>query len=316
VKAQKCVAAGILAIAVGVCAFVACTHDPQSGAKVPEPVPRTAYVEGPTRLVLATPYRAKISPGAEVFVPGWFSPTKGGYDLIVHFHGLGKLQEANIEKAGLNVAVVSINLGVGTDPYENTFKNPAVFQKLLADTQEEIDKSGRGHGAKLRRLALSAWSAGFVSIAQVLKSDPDVEKRADAILLADGFFTSFLNVKMRTMNTAPLERFVRLVDSASKGEKLFAITHSSIPTGDYPSVQECVAKLIELTSCEKVPNKIVGPRNMKEIYEVDRGSFHVKGYEGQNAGDHINQIRAMGETLYPFLKQRWDEQDTRQASAK
>src|SRR6476469_7604430 len=162
VRTQKCVAAGILAIAVGITAFVACTHDPALSAKPPEQKPRTVQVEGPTRMVLATPYRAKLTPGAELYVPGWFSPTKGGYDLIVHFHGLGKLQEANIEKAELNVAVVSINLGVGTDPYENAFKNPAVFQKLLADVQEEIDKSGRGHGSHLHRLALSAWSAGFV----------------------------------------------------------------------------------------------------------------------------------------------------------
>lgn len=313
-RAQKCVIAGILAIAMGITAFVACTHEPPPTPKAPEQHPRTVQVEGPTRMVLATPYRAKLTPGAELYVPGWFSPMKGGYDLIVHFHGLGKLQEANIEKAELNVAVVSINLGVGTDPYENAFKNPAVFQKLLADVQEEIDKSGRGHGAHLKRLALSAWSAGFVSVATVMK-DPEVEKRADAILLADGFFTTFSNVKKRTVNTAGLERFVRLADTASKNEKLFAITHSSIPTGDYPSVQECVAALLDLTSSERVPNKNVGPRKMHEIYEVDRGSFHVKGFEGQNASDHIDQIRAMGETLYPFLKQRWADADAREASA-
>jgi len=74
-------------------------------------------------------------------------------------------------------------------------------------------------------------------------------------------------------------------------------------------VQECVAALLEMTSCEKVPNKSVGPRKMHEIYEVDKGSFHVKGFEGQNASDHIDQIRAMGETLYPYLKMRWDKED-------
>jgi hypothetical protein len=48
---------------------------------------------------------------------------------------------------------------------------------------------------------------------------------------------------------------------------------------------------------------------MKEIYAVDNGSFHVRGYEGQTAKDHVKQARAMGETLYPFLKSRWDKQD-------
>jgi hypothetical protein len=48
---------------------------------------------------------------------------------------------------------------------------------------------------------------------------------------------------------------------------------------------------------------------MHETYTVDRGAFHVKGYEGVTAGDHIKQITAMGETLYPYLKARWAEQD-------
>ena len=29
--------------------------------------------------------------------------------------------------------------------------------------------------------------------------------------------------------------------------------------------------------------------------------------EGVTAGDHIKQIQAMGETLYPYLKARWEQ---------
>ncbi len=154
----------VLATMTASFAVAACSNDqPPPRVKSAESAPRPAQVETPTRMETTTPYRAKLSHhGTELYVPPWFSPTKGGYDLIFHFHGLGKLQEANIERAQLNVAVVSVNLGMGTDPYENTFKNPAVFERMLADAQEEIDKSGRGRGAQLRRLALSAWSAGFV----------------------------------------------------------------------------------------------------------------------------------------------------------
>jgi hypothetical protein len=62
-----------------------------------------------------------------------------------------------------------------------------------------------------------------------------------------------------------------------------------------------------MTSTPKTPSTAIGPRNMHEIYSVDRGSFHVKGYEGLLAGDHIKQIHAMGETLYPYLKTRWQQ---------
>jgi len=267
--------------------------------------PREPVVEAAKRTENSTPYRAKLAHGGELYLPAWFGPQRGGYDLVVHFHGLGKLQEANMDRAQINAAVVSINLGVGTDQYAGAFRDPESFKKLLTETQDEIEKSGRAPGAKINRIALSAWSAGFVSVQKIMSDSTNAEK-VDAVLLADGFFTSFTDLKKRVINTASLERFVTLVDSASKGDKLFAITHTTIPTSGYPSVDETVTKLLEMTSSPKIPTKTVGPRNMKEIYVVDRGSFHVKGYEGVLAGDHIKQIHAMGETLYPYLKNRWE----------
>lgn len=275
--------------------------------------PHEPVVESPKQLAATTPYRAKLAHGAELYIPTWFSTRKGGYDLVVHFHGLGRLQEGNLDRSQLNVAVVSINMGVGTDHYANAFRDPQSFEKLVVDAQEEIAKSGRAGSAKVKRIALSAWSAGFVSVAKIL-SEPSNLDKVDAVLLADGFFTSFTNPKKRVINTASLDRFVALVDLASKGDKLFAITHTAIPTQDYPSVEETVAKLLELTSSTKTPSSNVGPRNMHETYVVDRGAFHVKGYEGVTAGDHIKQINAMGETLYPYLKARWEQPETAAAA--
>jgi len=317
VRLQACRVAVLgTALASLVVAAVGCSDRPppvrasDASARAPhEPV-----VETPKQLAPTTPYRAKLAHGAELYLPTWFSPRRGSYDLVVHFHGLGKLQEGNLDRSQLNVAVVSINMGVGTDHYANAFRDPQSFEKLVVDAQEEITKSGRAPGAKVKRIALSAWSAGFVSVAKIMSEPSNVEK-IDAVLLADGFFTSFTNLKKRVINTASLERFVTLVDSASKGEKLFAITHSSIPTQDYPSVEETVAKLLELTSSTKTPSTNVGPRNMHETYVVDRGAFHVKGYEGVTAGDHIKQINAMGETLYPYLKTRWELPEPSAATA-
>lgn len=268
--------------------------------------PREGVVEGAKRAPATTPYRATLSfHHAALYLPTWFSPTRGGYDLVVHFHGMGKLQEENLDRSQLDAAVVSLNLGVSTDLYGNAFRDPASFQRLLDEAQEEIANSGRAQGAKLRRIALSAWSAGFVSISKIM-SDPDSAAKIDAVMVGDGFFTSLTNVKKRTVNSDSLTRFVTLAESAKKDEKLFVITHSSIPTQDYASTEETAAKLIELTQTTKVPNTTVGPRNMHEIYAVDQGSFHIKGFEGFTAGDHIKHITAAGETMYPYLKARWD----------
>jgi hypothetical protein len=311
-------AAAAFAVPIVGAAVVACSHSPSptpsTGPTTTDRPPRTAEVETPKRLETATAYHASLGHGAELYLPPWFAPKRGGYDLLVHFHGEGRWQQANIEHAKLNVAVVSVNLvGLGTEPYSNAFKTPNAFDRLLADTQAEITKSGRAEGAEVRRIALSAWSAGFSSIARVMTES--VTRRVDAVLLADGFFTFFTNPKKRTVNAQGLEKFARYAEAARRDEKLFAITHTTIPTGPYPSVQECVAKLLEMLDMTKTPAIVDGPRDMHQIYAVDQGSFHIRGFEGTQASDHVKQLHAMGETIYPWLKARWDKQDEAAAAA-
>jgi hypothetical protein len=45
---------------------------------------------------------------------------------------------------------------------------------------------------------------------------------------------------------------------------------------------------------------------MRQIYFGDAGDFHVKGYEGTGVKDHVDQIRAMGDTMLPYLRKRWN----------
>lgn len=309
---------GMLLVVLASTMAVACSHErpatpPPKSQASDESRPRVPEVETPKQMETATAYRASLGHGAELYIPPWFSPRRGGYDLIVHFHGVGKWQEANIEHARLNVAVVSVNLGAGTEPYSNAFKSAEAFDRLLADAQAEITKSNRATDAQLRRIALSAWSAGFSSIARALNANDQLAQRVDAILLADGFFTFFSQPTKRTVNAQGLEKFAKYAEAARHNEKLFAITHTTIPTGPYPSVQECVTKLLEMLDMQKQPAVATGPRNMHQFYVVDQGSFHIRGYEGTQAADHVRQLHAMGETMYPLLKMRWDNQDAEEA---
>lgn len=322
---RKIVGWTAILLLVGGGPLLACSHEPARPiARAAHPSPVAAITDaGPSPVTSAPapteprePYRTALGlRGSELYLPPTFSAPKGQYDLIVHFHGEGRFQEKNIENARLNVAVVSINLGLGTDPYSNTFKNPEVFDRLLADVQSEVEKDGRaGATPKLHRLALSAWSAGFSSVARVMTDA--VAPRVDAVLLADGFFTNFSNPKKREVNKQGLERFVKLTEQARKNEKLFTITHTTIPTGPYPSVQECVGTLLELEHLEKRQCSIDGPRpKMHQFYKVDEGSFHIQGFQGVKASDHVRQLHAMGETTYPYLKSRWDKQDAQDADA-
>jgi hypothetical protein len=239
---------------------------------------------------------------ADLYVPTFFHAIGGMYDLVVHFHGIPSLQEENFERAHVNSIVVSVNLGLASDAYSDAFRAPGSFDALLRQAQRALDQTGRAPGATLGRIALSAWSAGFASVGAILKQ-PGVAERVDAVLLADG---------PHTMYDAPhhvyepgMEKWVRFAESAMRGEKLFALTHSSIQTVGYPSTTETIGELLRETSVDKVPAQATGPRGMRGIYESHRGSFHVAGFEGQTAKDHIDHIKGMSETLLPYLRERW-----------
>jgi hypothetical protein len=256
---------------------------------------------GATAAISGEPSREKFG-HADLYVPTFFRPAASTYDLVVHFHGIPSLQEDNFERAGINAVVVSINLGLASDAYSGAYRAPGSFDALLDQIQRAMDRTGRAPGARLGRIALSAWSAGFAAVGAILKQ-PGVPERVDAVLLADGPHAAY--IAPHQVYQAGIEKWVRFAESAMRGDKLFALTHSSIQTTGYPSTTETIGEVLKATNVEKVLTPAIGPRGMHEIYESHRGDFHVEGFEGQTAKDHIDHIKGMSETLLPYLHDRW-----------
>jgi hypothetical protein len=251
---------------------------------------------------LPAAYRGRMG-YADIYIPSFFQAERGSYDVVFHFHGIAALQEDNVERSHLNAIVVSVTLGIGSGAYSGFYESPRAFDSLVERTQREVEKSGRAPGARLGRIALSAWSAGFGAVGQILSQPGNVD-RIDAVLLADGLHANYLNG--RKINDAALAKYASFAAAAMRGDKLFALTHSSIQTEGYPSTTDTIGQLLTLTDVAKTatPGK-VGPRGMRMIYQSDRGDFHVKGYEGMGIPDHIDHIKGMHDTVFPYLKARW-----------
>jgi hypothetical protein len=252
------------------------------------------------------PLRARFG-HANLYAPAFFHAVDGSYDLIVHFHGMSSVQEGNIDRAHVNAAIVSVGIGFGSGPYEQAFRDPHTFAQLVATSARIIEKSGRVPDAHLGRVAVTSWSAGYGAVSSLLRQ-PATVARVDAFLLAEGPHSNYANEKTHVVDDAPLAKFARVAEAAKHGDKLLALTHSSIPTeaNGYPSTTETIGELLRLEAVDRVANARTGPRGMRQIYEADARDFHVKGYEGTGVKDHVDHIRAMGETLFPYLKARWD----------
>jgi hypothetical protein len=133
---------------------------------------------------------------------------------------------------------------------------------------------------------------------------PPIERVDAEGFLEDGPHANYL--ASHVVNDGALAKYVDFAVHAMKGEKLFALTHSSIMTEGYPSTTETIGEMIKMLGVDKVYRQADGPRSMHEIYETNRGDFHVKGFEGTTKEDHIDHIKGMSETVLPYLQARWN----------
>src|SRR4051812_29454183 len=94
------------------------------------------------------------------------------------------LVEDSFGVAGVNAAVVIVNLGIGSGVYEDRFSSPDELHELLARAQRTLERRGLAH-AHLRRLGLSSWSAGYGAVLRIIEN-PALAEQVDSIVLLDG----------------------------------------------------------------------------------------------------------------------------------
>jgi hypothetical protein len=244
--------------------------------------------------------------GRVVFIPGGCSSVQTTYDLVIHFHGAPTAMEPAFEKSGVNGVLAILNLGTGSGKYEDAFQIPGAFEELVTRVGDVVREMCPNTHAPVRRIALSGWSAGYGAVWRILDRQKDAD-RVDAVLLADGLHASFEPDKKRerVVNWPQMAAFTLWADRAVAGEKLMAITHSSIET-PYASTTETAAFLLQQENVTKQIANTPGPRQgMTLLYRADRGNFHVQGYAGNDKPAHCDHLFAIGDTLFPLLRERW-----------
>lgn len=212
-------------------------------------------------------------PGMEWF-PSTFETTDGSYDLIIHFHGNPEVVKESVEVAKLNAVLVTLNIGIGSGTYESFFKKPQQYEKLLA----AIDRGVKNRGVespRLRRVALTSWSAGYGAISSILttreKTDP-----LDAILTFDGVHCSWeggssaqlggiiSNSAQLTpellaahasgaIQRSQLAPFVAAASDAVDGKIFFGFTHSEIDPMSYASTTRTSNYLLDELGISRSP---------------------------------------------------------------
>ncbi|MCU0690569.1 MAG: hypothetical protein MUF54_04140 [Polyangiaceae bacterium] len=229
-----------------------------------------------------------------------------GYDVLVHFHGQ-RAARIYLTQTALGVAFVGIDVGEGSGPYEKAFQNPGAFPALLASIEAHLQHASGDSNAHIRHLGLTAWSAGYGAIKEILKQNGD--KRVDAVVLLDGLHASWNAAGPRgegvsSANAGGIKPIFDFAKKAVRGEKLFVLTHSDVDPVRYPSTALTADLLLRELNLKRYKVADTGGPHA-QTGAVDVRGFHVWSYRGRNELAHCDHLRHISQAVRDVLEAVW-----------
>lgn len=223
--------------------------------------------------------------------------------LVVHFHGASWLIEQHVARSASHAALVTVNLGAGSSRYAAPFADAAAFSALLDDAAQVTTRI-TGRRTTWSSVTLTSFSAGYGAVRAIL-SQPAHAARISAVILLDSLHASYViegdpsapRSKDPEVKVADLDVFMRLAADAAAGRKRFWVTHSEVYPGTYASTTDAANALLASLGLPRRPVLKHGPLGMQQLSDAQRGGFHVLGFAGNSAPDHVDHLYALGDWL-------------------
>jgi LysM repeat protein len=230
----------------------------------------------------------------------------GGFDLIVHFHGNYPVRKEFV-KSARGIVLVAIDLGVGSGAYYQAFASPQAFENLIASVEKEMTRRNGGKKARVRKLALSSWSAGYGAIAQILRQP--LGRKVDALVLLDSLHAGYANASAPKLSdrlrVTQLDPFVDFAKKAARGQKLMFQSHSSITPPGYGSTREVSSYMVQALGGKMKKAKRSDVLGLQMFERFDRGGYKVRGYRGDDKPDHCAHLGLVKDVVRLHLGKRW-----------
>lgn len=227
--------------------------------------------------------REKLSIGT-LFIPAHLAKHKH-LPLLIHFHGDQWVPEVAAAQDG-RFALISVQTGSDSDTYSALFSRPDTFGALL---REASKKTGITFGP----LTLTAWSAGYGAIRQILQV-PAYYSQVQSVLLIDGLHADYKGGKTSgELEPRHLQIFLKFATDAVAGHKHMIITHSEIVPGTFASTTETADWITEKLGLEPHPMVRPGPMGTRQLSEVRQGRLLIVGYAGNSGPDHVDQYHSL-----------------------
>lgn len=244
---------------------------------------------------ISTELRFELPTGGRVLAPAALPATGRTPDLLIHFHGAPDVVEREFMATGAQAALVVVNYSGLSAAYEKPTSDPTRFPQILHDTLAGLIQRGRlPADAQWRRICLSSFSAGYGAVRALLRQ-PESFARVDAIYLADSLYAGYDEAgggrRVSADNMAPFRAWA---SAAARGRKFLLLTHSYLEPGRYAGTHETADDLVAWVGATRAAADewvTVGESRVHVVSSVDRGDFHVRGWEGATGAAHMQHLR-------------------------
>jgi len=250
------------------------------------------------------PYR-KLRMG-RIAIPQKGGHTKDfGYDVIVHFHGLNAMR-MTLTQVARGVTFAGMDLGIASGAYSEPFSSPEMWRAVKRSIESALKAQSGDERAHIRHLALSAWSAGYGAVNEILKYDM---KGVDAVVLLDGLHAAWdpkhrNHVTGDDVTAGPVAPTLEFARHALKGEKIFIFSHSEVDPVTYPSTRLTADMFMR----ELGVKRHAAPRTTEPfgLYgAVDTKGVHIWSYRGNDKPAHCTHLAHIDRAVRDIIEPAW-----------
>lgn len=233
---------------------------------------------------------------AQLFIPDYYqAPTDGKFDLVFHLHSASWAAEDQVYKANANAILFNIHLGGFSSSYQNYFVNQSYFQNILDTVTAILNRNGIISSPQIKHLIVTSFSAGYGGVREILKNSVYYNK-INVLTLADGLHCN----SDSATKTIQMKDFLSFAKDARDKLKIMFLTHSSILTSGYDNTTQTANYLINGISSVRTAYSAIDEIGT-QYSKCDTGYFHLKGYYGDTANDHLKHLYAMNKMLEDAL---------------
>ena len=250
----------------------------------------------PAPLSMPTPGRhVKLAGDAELFVPYRFKADPGGdVEVVLHLHGAPHVVELSLVTLGRPAVLIEFNRKGLSSVYTAPFKDPKLLTRLVDSALRELKSLGITDGRPERRLVLSAFSAGFGGVREILKV-PENVARIDAVVLADSLYCGYTgDPARREVDPALMVGFRKFALEAAAGRKAMLVTHSAQIPESYASTTETADDLARSAGLTFQADREDWADGWTQTRIAKKGRLLIVGFEGKEAADHMEHLRGIG----------------------